>query len=203
MATLLVGLSGNPITNAHLILARFAIEEGGFHEAIFIPCGDAPHKSNLISFEHRLEMVKLAIKGEAGFDFTSIEGEWAKNGKKSFTIDTYRYLRDNIAGKNVSWMIGGDNVSQIMHWHDFPAIRKEVQFAVIPREISDHGNLTLGESIVHLDHFGIKYKALNIPLLPISSTMVRDRVQKCRSIRGLVPDAVDDYIKKNGLYKGV
>lgn len=202
MATLLVGLSGNPITNAHLVIARLAMEEGGYHEAIFIPCGDAPHKNNLISFDHRLEMVKLSVEGEAGFDFTVIEGEWAKNGKKSFTIDTYRFFRDNLAGKDVTWLIGGDNVSQVTLWHDFPAIRQEMKFAVVPREINDNNGLTLAESIHLFDHFGIKYKALNLPLFPISSTMVRDRVKRGRSIRWLVPDVVNDYIKKNGLYKG-
>jgi nicotinate-nucleotide adenylyltransferase len=198
MATLLYGGSFDPITIGHLLCARNAMEDGAFKEVIFIPCGDAPHKKGLIPFEHRWNMLKLAIKGEAGFDKSQIEGDWAQAGKKSYTIETYRYLRDHLAGNDVRWLIGADNVQHVRDWYDFPAIQTTMKFAVIPRD----GETDVFWAADYLKGYGVTVSAINTPLIPISSTMVRTRIKQKKSVRYLVPESVDDYIKKHGLYKG-
>lgn len=197
MPTLLYGGSFDPITNAHLLCAREAMERGNFHEVIFVPCGDAPHKQLRASFYHRLAMLKLAIAGEPHFHFTSCEGEWAQKGKKSFTIDTYRWLNQNIAGRDCWWLIGSELIPQIKDWHDFPSIQREMKFCVVPRAGYSDTDLD-----IELKMMGITGKDVYTPLLEISSTYVRERVGKNRSIRGLVPEPVSLYIFEHNLYRG-
>ncbi len=198
MATLLYGGGFNPITNAHLLTAREALERGGFSEVIFIPTGYDGYKGGGMPFTHRLAMLKLAINGHAKFDFSQWEGEQsAKTGKMTYTIDTYRYMRDNIAGNDVWWLIGSDNLSKISKWKNFPAIKTEMKFVVLPRP-----GFAITQIDAEMQTLGMIGKTVTSPLLEISSTYVRERIQQGKSIRYLVPDPVVAYIDTNGLYKG-
>jgi nicotinate-nucleotide adenylyltransferase len=96
MATLLYGGGFNPITHAHLLTAREAMERGGFSEVIFIPTGYDGYKKGGMPFAHRLEMLKLAIDGHDNFHFSDWEGQQAKQlGRMIYTIETFRYMQEN------------------------------------------------------------------------------------------------------------
>lgn len=188
----------NPITNAHLLTAREVMERGHFSETIFIPTGHDSYKGGIAPFINRMDMLTLAISGHAGFHKSSYEGEkWVSERKKSYTIETYRYMRDNIGGRDVWWLIGSDNLEKIPKWKNFPAIQAEMKFIVVPRP-----GYLCSEIEAEMKRLGMQGKAITIPLLEISSTYVRERVQKGKSIKYLVPDAVERYIDQHGLYKG-
>ena len=172
------------------------MERGQFQEVIFIPCGDAPHKQLRASFDHRLTMLKIAILGEPNFHFSTCEGDWALAGKKSYTIDTYRWLNQRIGGQDCWWLIGSDLIHQIKDWHDFDSIKREMKFCVVPRG----GMYAENDLDIELLAIGVKGKDVYTPRLEISSTYVRERVGKGKSIRALVPDLVAKYISDHNLY---
>ena len=199
--TLLFGGSFNPITTAHLLCARFALEENGFTSVQFIPCGDAPHKKNLENWTHRSEMVKLACENhckgscfDKGISWSNIEGIWAEDGKKSYSINTYRYFKTMWPDHDYYWMIGGDCTSELHKWHNFSSIKNEMKFAIVNRK----GFEETAKTDIIID--GIDAIFLTAPLFEISSTMVRERVAASKPIDLLVPDSVNGYISKNGLY---
>lgn len=196
MSTLLYGGSFNPITVAHISCATAALSSKEFKEVVFIPCGDAPHKKHLIPFIHRLAMVKRATSDYVGFNFSAIEGIWASDGKKSYSIDTYRYFKESI-GENVWWLIGADNVTQLDKWYDLPSIRREMRFAVVPRP----GYVDLFESSNILTSLGISHKLIGMTLSDISSTKVREKIASGSDCSDLVPERALEYIKMEKLYE--
>lgn len=199
MTTLLYGGAFNPITNAHLLTAREAMERGGFSQVIFIPTGYDGYKGGIAPFEHRVAMLKLAIHGHDGFDFSPWEGERAKDGYKSYTIDTFRHMRDNVCGNDIWWLIGSDNIEKIAKWKNYETIKKEMRFVVLPRPgyptVSHQGHSVM-------DIMGMEGRTIQAPLLEISSTYVRERLLQGKTIRYLVPESVETYIFTHRLYKG-
>jgi nicotinate-nucleotide adenylyltransferase len=185
MPTLLYGGSFNPVHNGHLLCAREAMEQGGFSEVIFIPASNHAFKNNLIPFHHRWNMLKLAIQGERGFDVSHVEGE--RTGK-NYTIDTVKTFKQ--AGfEDIHWLIGSDNVPTIKQWHCYDELCKNVKFLVVNRN----------------GHTGITDKNLNVlsvtnRVIDISSSEIRERILKKKSIKWLVPDQVAEYIHTNRLF---
>jgi len=194
MPILCFGGSFSPISLDHLLVARYAKEQEHFSEVIFVPCGDAPHRNDLISFDDRLEMVKIAIYGEPGFDYSACEGIWAKEGKKSFSINTFRYLQQHIG--EAWWLIGSDTLFELPKWHNFEAVRREMKFIVTMRKPND---LETCKSIA--SQMELTYRLLEENFTVASATDVRNRLKTSKSIKYFVTEGVEKYIKEKCLYK--
>lgn len=186
MKVLLYGGSFNPVHNAHLLCAREAMEQCNFAEVIFVPTADHPFKSNLIPFEHRWSMLKIAIAGERHFDISSIEAE--RKGK-SYTIDTVEnFIQAGFS--DVYWLIGEDNAGEISTWKRYEELCKKVKFLVVNRPGYEPCDIP-----------GAQITRVTIPRYEISSSQVRDRMKNNKSISYLVPDQVAEYMKEHKLYK--
>ncbi len=196
MATLLFGGAFNPLTHGHLLTAREAMEREGFRKVIFIPTGRTQLKDDLAPFEHRLAMLKLAIEGQDGFEVSDWEGEQAKLGKKSYSIDTFRHMR-TVVDDELSWLIGSDNLDGLVKWNNFEAVKEEIRFIILRRPGSTR---TLQQLRSFTSRLGITGKVIQAAMLDISSTNVRRRIRQQLSVRYLVPKEVEDYIHANGLY---
>src|SRR4051812_21402900 len=111
----LFGGSYDPIHLGHLILAREALEQLGLDRVIFIPAAISPHKLHRepAPAETRLEMVRVAIEGEPGFEVEDCE---LGRGGPSFTIDTVRWLRERHPGDEFFYFIGDDNLAKLDTW---------------------------------------------------------------------------------------
>ena len=181
-----IGIFGgtfDPIHHGHLILARDACETLSLDEVIFIPAAISPHKleGEATPGSIRLEMVRAAIEGESMFAADAIELE---RPPPSYAIDTVEALRRRQPTSEFFYLIGEDNVARLSSWHRFAELSEMVQFAVLDRS---------GLKSAH------SYAAVRRHL-DISATDIRKRVASGRSIRYLVPPAVEKIIRERQLY---
>jgi nicotinate-nucleotide adenylyltransferase len=181
-----IGIYGgtfDPIHHAHLILAREALELFQLEKIIFVPAAVSPFKAApAAGGEIRLSMVKAAIEGEARFSVDDCE---LQRQPPSYTIDTIKEIRRREEDAEIYYLLGEDNVAGLPNWHRFSELEKMVQFAVL-----DRGGT------------GSKHAFAMVPRrVDISATDIRNRVALNRSIRYLVPAAVEEIIRQGNLYR--
>jgi nicotinate-nucleotide adenylyltransferase len=192
----LVGGSFNPIHRGHLAIARSARETLGLDRVVLVPSARPPHKrdSTLAPAEDRLAMARLASKDEPGFEVSAIELE--RTGP-SYTIDTVRSFLAASPGAEVHFVIGADSVPELRTWKDARALLGLAKFAVAVRPGYD-----LTRDLRDLEReFGVRLTMIPTEPDPLSATEIRDRVREGKSIDGLVPAAVRDYIVARNLYR--
>jgi nicotinate-nucleotide adenylyltransferase len=190
-----VGVMGgtfDPVHVAHLVLAEQAREQLVLDSVLFVPAGDPWRKAGrqITPANHRLEMVRLAIRGVQGFDVD--EREIRREGP-SYTVDTLRELRRALAEDDDLFLIlGEDALADVPNWHEPEAITEHATVVVAPREGVD-----LPETLP-IDPARIE--RIDMPFMDVSSTDLRVRARLGRSLRFLVPDAVIAYIEEHALY---
>lgn len=184
----ILGGTFNPIHIGHLILAEEAREKLALERIIFVPTYLPPHKENsdIAPANRRLEMVRLAIKGNAKFSVSDME---IKRDGKSFTIDTLREFKKIYPGDELFFIIGSDLLNYLDAWKDLDDIIKLVKFVVVTRP-----GFALEKIPSYISTFAIN-------AVDISGFEIRRRVKENKSLRYLVPDAVRTYIIKNKLYR--
>jgi nicotinate-nucleotide adenylyltransferase len=214
MRQAVIGGTFNPIHYGHLRLAEEVREALGFDRIVFIPTFIPPHKGGeqSASAEERLEMLKLAVSGNPGFEVSAIEIE---RGGKSYTIDTVRALKSaGGADLSVSLIIGSDSFNDIATWCEYRELFSLASFVVVTRPgypVKTPGEVLPVElarkfwydptagSFRNSDGNSITY--LPTTLIDISSSEIRRMVAEGNSIRYLLPDHVIDYINGRKLYK--
>ena len=156
----------NPIHNAHIKMAEFALEKFGFDKIIFIPSYIPPHKDvdKTLSM-HRYNMVKLAIADNKNFEISDIE---YKSEEKSYSLLTVKKIikKYKIKGK-LNFIIGTDAFLKIESWYHADELKELVHFIVFPRK----GNYI--ESLHILKNKGWDFELVNSVLINISSTEIR------------------------------
>jgi len=168
-------------------------------QVYFIPVGTAPHKASekMTGKMQRYEMTVLATATNAGFSVSSLEIE---SDEVSYTIDTVQKFIEQIGHQDKLYFItGADAVIELETWKDYKELLKLCSFIAATRPGIDKSKLTA--KIIELEQ---KYEAdvqvTTVPALAISSTDIRQRVKSGQSIRYLLPEPVEQYIYKNGLY---
>jgi nicotinate-nucleotide adenylyltransferase len=195
MRKLCFGGSFNPIHHGHLICARAVAEAKGFQQVVLIPSALPPHKlqaTQLAAPEHRLQMCRRAVAGNAMFDVSDLE--LTRQGP-SYTIDTARELRRQ-GWDRVAWLVGADMVPILPSWHKPDDLLREVELIVMARPGWSFDWGALPPPFQRL-----AAQVVEAPLIDISATMVRRRIQAGRSERYLTPDPVIEYITAHGLYR--
>ncbi|MCR4321793.1 MAG: nicotinate-nucleotide adenylyltransferase [Candidatus Brocadiaceae bacterium] len=204
------GGSFNPIHIGHLIVAEEVFQQRGLSKVIFMPTGTSPHKESgdLIDSFHRYQMVKSAINNNEHFEVSDLE---IKRSGKSYTIDTIRILREIYGEKhNLYLIMGTDMITEISTWKDISILSGMCHFIVVNRSPIPANGISKSPSLecrlrgikVFSDEkiAEIERLKVTIPTIDISSTEIRDRLRSGRSIRYLVPQFVEDYIKAHNLY---
>jgi nicotinate-nucleotide adenylyltransferase len=197
-----IGIMGgtfNPIHNGHLIMAEYARYSLNLDKVLFIPTGKPPHKEieEATYLNHRLEMTVLATLSNSFFQVSSMEIE-RKN--ITYTIDTIEALREEYPRDEFYFIIGADSLFEIEKWKDYKKLLGLCNFAVVERP--NFNNDKIVEKIQNLETLhNSNIVKIDSPLIEISSTEIRNRVNKEQSIKYLVPELVEDYIAKYGLYK--
>jgi len=195
-----VGIMGgtfDPIHYGHLRAADDAHTAFDLSEVLFVPTGQPPHKAgkNITSAEDRYIMTILATVDCPYFNVSRIEID--RTGQ-SYTIDTIKSLRNmpEYADAELYFITGLDAVMDIVSWKTPEEIMSLCKFVAVSRHGYTHKRMEelpekLRSAIIPLE----------IPLLAISSTELRDRVRRNWSIRFLVPPSVENYIIKKSLYR--
>lgn len=210
-----VGILGgtfNPIHNAHLRIAEEVRDRFDLAEVMFVPAAAPPHKplAGDLPFAHRYEMVRRAIAGNPFFSMSDIE---EKRGGKSYTIDTLQAFRQERPDDEFFFIIGSDSFLDFGLWRDYSSFFYYCNLVVVERPGAAVAELdqVLPAAVAHeFTSFGAEkrlahrsgysiYYLEGIPL-DISSTAIREMARLDRSLRYLVPDAVEHYIKEQRLY---
>jgi nicotinate-nucleotide adenylyltransferase len=214
MRIALFGGSFNPIHLGHLRAAEEDREMMGLDLIYFVPAASPPHKPpiGLAPAEHRLQMVRLATKGNRYFMVSDVE---IRRSGSSFTIDTVRYFRTTMRAHPELYLImGGDQFAELDTWKDADELTASCNVIVHTRlsekqsgaevplaMLSRFGYLEREKFYVHSSGHTLNF--VNTTFFPISATTLRDKLTAGQSIRYLVPSDVADYIERHALYLSV
>ena len=201
-----IGIMGgtfNPVHHGHLVTAQEALDQFSLDEVIFIPTGDPPHKIEdlLAHAEDRYLMTVIATSSNSSFFVYRIEID--RKGK-SYTIDTVKELRKLLGSNSELYFItGADAILEILTWKNTREIVTLAKFIAATRPGYDLSKIkelktTLFDSEDEADR---RIFIMEIPALAISSTDIRQRIKIGRPVNYLVPEGVNNYILKHGLYK--
>jgi nicotinate-nucleotide adenylyltransferase len=185
------GGSFDPVHNAHVALARQALDELALDELVWLPAGQPWQKRRVLApAVHREAMVRLAIAGEPRYTLSRIELE--RNGP-SYTVDTVRTL--NARRPGVSWhlVIGQDQYAGFHTWHGWQELLGLVTLAVANRADAP---LNADPQVLRVPH-----EAVALPMMDISSTDIRARLARGVGIADLVPAPVAGYFARHHLYQ--
>ncbi len=195
----IIGGTFDPIHYGHLLAAEWANEVFQLDELIFIPAARPPHKdqAGIIKGQHRYRMVELAIQDNPAFSLSSLELERSGN---SYTIDTVRHYLADEPKLDIRFILGVDALQLIYTWKEVAQLIKLCRFIVVTRpgyQLDRHDPVFATVPAELWD----RIELLAIPGLEISSSEIRQRVTAGQSVRYLLPPQVNDYIKKNNLYR--
>ena len=169
------GGSFNPIHSGHLAIARAALEQCRLDEVWLMVSPQNPLKqqSELLDDSLRFEMAQKALEGVDGVMACDYEFHLPK---PSYTWNTLQNLSKDYPDHRFSLLIGGDNWAHFERWRHWKDILRNYDVVVYPR---DNYNGTI-----------------DVPLLPVSSTEIRQKVGAGESIKGLVPDSIIPLVEK-------
>jgi len=213
-----IGLFGgtfNPVHSGHLNAAEIVQKRFLLDKILFIPSYIPPHKdtAEIASPSHRLKMVEIALSGFSHFVSSSLEID-AK--EKSYSIITINRIKKLYPKSWIFFILGVDAFLEVDTWKDHEQLLEKCFFVVISRPgyLLDKAKkilegkyrekmykLSKSESVKDEMLFSFRIFLLPLDGLDIASTEIRGRIKKGDSIKGMVSERVEAYIRKNRLYK--
>lgn len=214
----------NPVHWGHLLIAETAIDQFQLDRVIWVPTFRSPHKTrSLLAFDHRLEMVRRAIADQPAFSVSAIEGQRQGISYAIATLNTLQALEPKAYWY---WIIGSDAFQSLPKWYASESLMAQCTWLVAPRiDLNDidqpQGHDTVQDSPAgqnaklsltsqqaslllppsQLQSSQLQWHPLQLPLIDLSSTLIRHRCREGRSIRYLVPEPVRCYIVEQMLYQ--
>ena len=216
----------NPLHIGHAMLADTIITELGYDTVLFVPTFITPHKKcgGNVTSQQRLEMVRAFCASEGKGHFETETCEFDRGGV-SYTSDTLEFLTQKYEGKlegKLAFVMGDEVAAEFDKWRNPEKVSALADLIIVHRypdvgalekvlynktsEKSDCENVPsgkyTGDFSVQFDRDNFKYPHIYIenPMLPVSSTDIRRRIDEGKSFRYLVPPAVYEYIIEKGLY---
>ena len=193
-----LGGTFDPVHSGHLIIAEEARLKLGLSQVIFVPAGQPwlkEHK-NITPGEQRMEMLRLALAADPFFRISTVDLE---RPGPSYTVDTLADLKRELGEEaNLYFILGLDALAQLPTWKESQRIVELCHLvAARRREVRDLDLESLERSMPGISQRVI---ILDNPLIYISSSDIRNRAAEGKSIHGMVPEAVERYIREKGLY---
>lgn len=193
-----LGGTFDPVHNGHLIVAEEVKTRLNLAEVIFVPAGQPWLKADrpISSAEHRLQMLRLALADKPRFKLSTIEIERAG---PSYAIDTIAELQNKLGnGVELFFILGWDSLAELPQWRDASRLIKMCYLVAVPRPGCPRPKLKALEASIP----GISQRVMLMkePEIDISASAIRDRVARGLSVRHLVPEPVNRYIKEYKLY---
>lgn len=194
----ILGGTFDPVHMGHLHMAEAVYERMQLEQIMFIPAYVAPHKVGLdfAPAEERFRMTQLAVEPYSQFIVSDIE---LRRSGVSYTIDTVRELSKIYADRELYFIIGADSVVQLHTWNNIYDLLELATFVAAGRPgyegVMEQVVATLGAEAAK------RIVLLDTPEYDISSTDIRTRIRSGQPLAGLVPSAVEEYIRSHGLYK--
>jgi len=189
----LFGGSFDPVHNAHVALARLALDRLQLDELRWIPAGRPWQKKDreITPASQREAMVALAIQGEPRFKLERCELE--RSGP-SYMLDTVRELQAAESGAQWFLIVGQDQYASLHTWHGWQELLRLVRLAVANRP---GAHAPVNAELARVPHVEVA-----LPMMDVSSTDLRQRIAAGQGVDDLVPAAVARYIDQHHLYSG-
>ncbi|MGB3304990.1 MAG: nicotinate-nucleotide adenylyltransferase [Thermomicrobiales bacterium] len=186
----------DPIHIGHLAVAERACDELGLESIIFVPALTPPHKPyrRVSPIDERVQMLELGIANNERFSWSDAD---MRPGEPSYTVSLLGRLHAAHPNAELHFIIGEDSLRDFGTWHRPREILQLTQLAVAGRP-----GVKIDERLyTQLPELRERVIRFDAPLLEVSSTALRRRVSEGKSIRYLVPDAVNQYVLETGLYR--
>ena len=179
----------DPPHNAHVALARAAVDQLELDELLVMPTGHAWHKTRMPSdAADRIAMAHLAFDA---LPKTHIDEREVHREGATYTIDTLRELRAQYPRAGLYVVIGEDQAATFTQWRDWQEVARIAMVCVAQRN-----------AIRPVPVEGLSFTPLQLPSMPVSATDIRARAAQSEDISSLVPPAVAGYIASHHLYRG-
>jgi nicotinate-nucleotide adenylyltransferase len=192
-----LGGTFDPFHVGHLAAASVAIDCAQLERVIFVPAAQPPHRPAAVaSVQDRLAMCKLATSDDARFAVSDVE---VKRAGPSYTAETLEEMRGLHPDAELFLILGWDAASLFRTWHRPDRVRELASIVIVGRPGSaapEAGDL----QAAGLDGDGVVVCLGHTPA--VSASEVRRAVAADESIAGMVPEAVEHYIKAHHLYPG-
>ena len=194
-----VGIMGgtfDPIHYGHLVTAETARVEFALDEVVFVPSGRPPHKRGhaIGDGEHRCAMTQLAIASNPYFRLSRVELE--REGF-SFALDTVNYFLEQYDHDvDLRFITGADAIREILHWYKVEELMEKCRFLAASRP-----GYALDVEALLPEKWRDRVAVLPVPSLAISSSYIRQAVQNGKSVKYLLPEAVETYLHHHRLYR--
>jgi nicotinate-nucleotide adenylyltransferase len=187
----ILGGTFDPPHIGHLIAAQDVRTALSLGRVLFVPAAEPPHKRGqaVTPAALRLAMLRAAVADVDGFDVSDIE---LRREGPSYSVDTLRQLRASNPETRLFFIIGADQFRELHTWHAPEEVARLARLVVM-----DRGNLTPENMASPLD---VEYETVRVTRVDVSSTLLRGRVKANEPIRFLVPAAVEEIIRREGLY---
>jgi nicotinate-nucleotide adenylyltransferase len=162
---------------------------------VLMPANSAPHKADEgdPGPRRRLAMCRLAVGDRSGLQVCGLEIE---RGGRSYTVDTLRAIHKSHPDTELTFIVGADMALTLPSWHEPQALVELASLAVAEREDGRREDVLRA-----LAPLGAEISFLGMPMVDVSSSMVRERVHDGEPIEGLLEPAVARYIAEHGLYR--
>lgn len=216
----ILGGSFDPVHNGHLGLARAARAAFHLDRVLFIPAGIPPHKQSqsITPTHHRLAMLRCALEGEEGFEISEMEIE---RGGVSYTLDTLEGLQDRWPGAELYLIMGADTFRDFSTWKQYDRVLQASHILVAsrPGHTLDEAAEDMSALIADLpfsyrpetsdatrrtficEETGRRIALFPIPPQAVSSTEIRQALQRGDAVKKMLPPAVAGYIMAHRLYQ--
>ncbi len=206
------GGSFNPIHAGHLNSLRMVMDKNKLSKLFIVPNNKNPLRqdADMPSGEHRVNMIKLAIKDEKN---VAVDEQEIARGGLSYTIETIRYYESKYGSENIYFIMGADTFEALDQWKNFEDILKASNLVVttrphsdLPFDIEDFPKgvqpliKTFEPSGIAKLKSGRQIIYTQLEDLDISATQVRKRLKLRRSVDSYLSFEVENYIKENDLY---
>lgn len=195
-----IGIMGgtfDPIHYGHLLIAQSAAEEFGLDQVLFLPTGKSPHKSEKQVSDPKLrcQMVEIAIKDNENFAISTIEAE---NRETNYTCLTLEKLHKIYENAKLFFIMGEDSLDDFSTWKNPKEICRQATILIAVRNDTGEG---IQEKIKKTaEHYQGEMYVLHAPNFSVSSREIRERIKNGKSVRYMLPEQVDAFIRQNLLY---
>jgi nicotinate-nucleotide adenylyltransferase len=181
--------SFNPIHTGHLIIANHVLNETALQRIWFVVSPQNPFKqsSTLLNEYDRLHLAQMAVQKDDRLKASEIEFSLPK---PSYTAHTLTYLSEKYPTHQFSVVMGSDSYQNLHKWKNVETIIDNYPIIVYRRPGFDVPPKAVSSISI-----------LEAPLLEISATLIRECILQGKSIRYMVPEAVEEEIQKSSFYK--
>ncbi len=196
-----IGIMGgtfDPIHYGHLLIAQSAAEEFDLDRVLFLPTGKSPHKpeDQVTLPALRCEMVRLAILNNPCFSLLTLEAE---NTEINYTCITLQKIQRMHPDARLYFIMGQDSLRDFHSWKNPQEIGRQASVLVAVRNASGH---EIQSEIAQASRrYGADMHMLHAPSFSVSSREIRARIKKGRSVRYMLPEEVEAFIKRHSLYR--